>query len=299
MPFHLDDLALFGRIAVLGSLSAAARERNVPVSQVTRTLQRLEAACGVRLMHRSTHGLSLTDEGDTLLRHGQDLLETAEVLNADLQVRKGEPSGWVRVSASASLAEAVLVPSLPSLSERHPRLRVDLVVEDPLADLARDGIDIALRTGQVHSEQLVARTLATTSRRLYASPAYLARHPAPQHPDDLAHHHLIAHRKVPRMNLWPRCDGGPALQVTGQTVTDNAGVLLTMVRHGVGIARLLEIVARPWVLRGELVPVLPGHFDVPDIPVYAVMRPERYRLPKVRACLAHWAASLEVASIER
>ena len=78
MNLHLDDLALFVRVAELGTLSAAARERDAPVSQVTRCLARLEAACGARLMHRSTHGLSLTDEGDTFLAYARRLLDTRE-----------------------------------------------------------------------------------------------------------------------------------------------------------------------------------------------------------------------------
>lgn len=120
MPFHLDDLGLFCRIAALGSLSAAARERDIPVSQVTRSLNRLETACGARLMHRTTHGLSLTDEGDTLLAHGKDMLQTADVLGAELQVRKGQPSGWVRVGVSASVAQAVIAPVCPACTPSTP-----------------------------------------------------------------------------------------------------------------------------------------------------------------------------------
>ena len=150
MPFHLDDLALFARIAALGSLSAAARERDIPVSQVTRALARLETACGARLMHRSTHGLSLTDEGDTLLARGQDMLNTAEVLGAELQLRQGQPSGWVRVGVSASVAEAVIAPSLPGLYALYPQLHIDIVVDDRLADMAlvadrRGPTDVAVR----------------------------------------------------------------------------------------------------------------------------------------------------------
>lgn len=107
MSFHLDDLALFARVAALGTLSAAARERDMPVSQVTRALNRLEAACGVRLVHRTTHGLSLTDEGDTLLLHGVQMLNTSDALKADFQGRQSTPSGWVRVGVSASVAESV------------------------------------------------------------------------------------------------------------------------------------------------------------------------------------------------
>lgn len=292
MPFHLDDLALFCRIAALGSLSAAARERDVPVSQVTRSLNRLETACGARLMHRTTHGLSLTDEGDTLLAHGQHMLNAADVLGAELQVRKGQPSGWVRVGVSASVAEAVMAPSLPDLYALHPLLHIDIVVDDRLADMARDGIDIAIRTGDVHSDQLIARPLGTASRSLYASPAYLAQHGTPQTPEDLANHHLIGNSKAPSMNLWQRQDSPTPWSAKGQSLTDNSAVMLTLVRHGVGIARLLDIVARPWVQTGELLPLLRSSFDVNGLPLYAVMLPERHRLPKIRACVDYWAGCL-------
>lgn len=292
MPFHLDDLALFVRIAALGSLSAAARERDIPVSQVTRALQRLEAACGVRLMHRTTHGLSLTDEGDTLLAHGQDMLGKTDVLQADLQVRKGLPSGWVRVGVSASVAEAVIAPSLAGLYALYPDLHIDIVVDDRLADMARDGIDIAIRTADVHNDNLVARQIGTASRTLYASPAYLARHGTPQTADELAQHRLIGNSKAPTMNQWQRQDGEGPWVVRGQSLTDNSAILLAMVRHGAGIARLFDFVARPWVQTGELVPLLRGGFDVSDIPIYAVMLPQRQRLPKIRACVDYWAGCL-------
>src|SRR5512143_572824 len=112
MQLQLDDVALFVRIVELGTLSAAARERNAPVSQVTRALARLEAACGARLLHRSTHGLSLTDEGTTVLNHGRSLLTTTAELQGELSGKRGGPAGWVRVSVSAVLAQAVIAPSL-------------------------------------------------------------------------------------------------------------------------------------------------------------------------------------------
>ncbi|WP_101049918.1 LysR family transcriptional regulator [Macromonas nakdongensis] len=292
MSFHLDDLALFARVSALGTLSAAARERNIPVSQVTRALNRLEAACGARLMHRTTHGLSLTDEGDTLLQHGSLMLDTSEVLKADLRGRQNEPSGWVRVGVSASVAESLIAPSLPALYEKYPRLHIEVLADDRLADMARDGIDIAIRTAAVHSETLVARQIGSASRTLYASPSYLAKNGTPQHPDELAQHHMIGNSRAISMNLWERQDAKSGLQIKGQTLTDNSAVLLSMVRHGVGIARLLDIVASPLVKSGELVPLLRPYFDVQEIPVYAVMLQERHRLPKIRACVEFWAEYL-------
>jgi DNA-binding transcriptional LysR family regulator len=159
MTVQLDDMALFARIVELGTLSAAARERNVPVSQVTRALARLEAACGARLLHRSTHGLSLTDEGDTVLAHGRRLLNTAAELQGELSGKVSGPSGWVRISVSPVLAEAVIVPSLTALYRRHPQLHVDIAADDRMADMAREGVDIALRTGSTHTDTVVARQI--------------------------------------------------------------------------------------------------------------------------------------------
>ena len=147
MRLQLDDVALFTRIAELGTLSAAARERNIPVSQVTRSLARLEAACGVRLMHRSTHGLSLTDEGDTMLAYGRRLLDTTAELSGEFSGKISGPSGWVRVAVSLVIAETVIAPSLAGLYQRYPQLHLDLRVDDRVADMVRDGIDIAVRTG--------------------------------------------------------------------------------------------------------------------------------------------------------
>lgn len=291
MQLQLDDVALFTRIAKLGTLSAAARERNVPVSQVTRALTRLEAACGVRLLHRTTHGLSLTDEGDTLLAYGQRLLDTTAELDSELSGKLSGPSGWVRISVSPLMAECVIAPSLAGLYQRWPLLHIDINADDRIADMARDGIDVAIRTGSAVSDTLVARQIGEYGRTLYAAPRYLARCGTPQHPDDLAHHHLIANSASPNLNRWSRT-GQPAppdLVVPGQTRTDNTALLLSLVVQGVGISRLHDLMAAPWVRSGALVPLLQDHFVSPRTPIYAVMLQERHRLPKIRACIDYWA----------
>lgn len=294
MQLQLDDVALFIRIAELGTLSAAARERDVPVSQVTRSLVRLEAACGVRLLHRSTHGLSLTDEGDTFLAYGRRLLDTTAELAAELTGKLAGPSGWVRVSMSPLLAQMVIAPSLSGLYRQHPQLHIDIAADDRIADMAREGIDIAIRTGTPASETLVARQIGDYSRSLYAAPAYLARFGTPRHPDQLAQHHLLANSANPLLNRWPLAGGaagkgGAELVVAGQTRTDNSAVMMTLVEQGVGIGRLMDLLARPLVARGALVPLLQEHFASPRVPVYAVMLQERQRLPKIRACIDYWA----------
>ena len=294
MNLELDDVALFLRVVELGTLSAAARERDAPVSQVTRSLARLEAACGVRLLNRSTHGLSLTDEGDAFLAHGRRLLDTAAELASDLTGKLAGPSGWVRISTSPLLAQMVIAPSLSGLYERHPQLHIDINADDRIADMARDGIDIAIRTGAPASETVVARQIGDYTRTLYAAPGYLARFGTPRHPDDLRQHRLLANSASPGLNRWPLSEGQngkgpPELLVQGHTRTDNSAVMLSLVQHGVGIARLMDLLARPLVRTGELVPLLEDHLAGPRVPIYAVMPQQRQRLPKIRACIDYWA----------
>jgi DNA-binding transcriptional LysR family regulator len=290
MQLQLDDVALFTRIAELGTLSAAARERDVPVSQVTRSLARLEAACGARLMHRNTHGLSLTDEGDTFLAYSRRLLDTTAELSSELSGKISGPSGWVRISVSPVIAQMLIAPSLNGLYQRHPSLHIDLCADDRMADMAREGIDIAIRTGTPNSDTLVARQIGRYSRSLYAAPAYLAAFGTPQNPDDLPQHRLIGNSASPTLNRWLLASGkGQEVLVQGHTRTDNSAVVIALAQQGVGIARLMDLLAQPLVDSGALVPVLPGQFSNTQEPIYAVMLQERHRLPKIRACIDYWA----------
>lgn len=286
----IDDFVLFARLAELRNLSAVARERDVPPSQVSRALARMERQCGVRLVHRSTHGLALTEEGESLATHGAMVLATMAELDAELDERHGEPSGLVRVAMSPVMA-LLMMPSLGPLLERHPRLRVEVAADDRLVDMAREGVDLAIRTG-AQSDGLVVRPLGIFRRALYASPDYLRRRGMPGHPDDLANHALIANSASPMHNRWPFVVDGEAreLRTAGTLRTDNTGVVLAMAVAGLGIARLVKAVAAPHEAAGTLVRVLEGFVTEVEVPVSVVMLPERQRLPKVRACVDHWVA---------
>jgi DNA-binding transcriptional LysR family regulator len=295
----LDDFALFARVAELANLSAVAREREVPASQVSRALSRIEKHCGARLVHRSTHGLSLTDEGRALAAHGAQLLAQAQALEAELDDRRGEPSGLVRVATSPVMAQ-LLLPGLGPLLDRHPRLRVEILAEDRLVDMAREGIDIAIRTGTPTHDGLVARPVAQHTRGLFAAPVYLAQHGTPAHPDELARHRLIGSSASPALNRWPFVvEGQPReIKVSGTLRSDNTGTVLAMALAGLGIARLNRAVAAPLVAAGQLRPLLADFSSVSRNPIYAVMLPDRQRLPKVRVCVDHFAAWMAEVSAE-
>lgn len=286
-----DDLKLFARVAAQGSLSAVARERDVPVSQVSRALSRIENTCGARLIHRSTHGLALTAEGEVFLDYCQRIAGTLESLEAEFATRSREASGLVRVAASTVVAQYLLLPSLTGLNARHPKLRVELEVSDRLADMAREGIDIALRTAGAPAETTVARRIGTLGRGLYAAPAYAASAGLPTHPSQLQAHRLIANSAATQLNHWTFVVEGEPLKlpIEGFWRTNDTGLAANMVLQGLGIGRLATLVAEPLVAQQRLVRVLPEMIDPQPVPIYAVTAGSRQRLPKIRACIEYWA----------
>lgn len=288
---QFDDMHLFARVADLGTLSAVARERDVPVSQVSRTLARIEKACGARLIHRSTHGLSLTAEGQTFRDYCRRMTVTLDELEGEFASKSREASGLVRVAASTVVAQYQLVPSLEGLGRRHPRLRVELEVGDRLMDMARDGIDIAIRTVVNLPDTVIARQIGTLGRALYAAPSYAKAHGLPAHPDGLKDHRLITNSAVTSLNEWPFVVGGEphVLAAEGHWRTNDTNMAATMVLQGLGIGRLATLVGDALVARKLLVPVLAKFIDPRPVPVYAVTAGGRHRLPKIKACIDYWA----------
>ena len=291
------DLLLFTRVAALGSLSAVARERDVPVSQVSRALARIEKTCGARLVHRSTHALALTPEGETFLHYCQHIAGSLEELEGAFAHQSGEVRGLVRVAASTVIAQYQLLPSLAALHQRHPALRVELEVSDRLCDMVRDGIDIAIRTSTHLQDTEVARQIGTLGRALYATPEYLAHAGTPTDPAALHQHRLITNSAATHLNHWPFVANGTSFTVLadGQWSANDTGLVASMVLQGLGIGRLATLVALPLVQQGRLVPVLPAWVDRQDFPVFAITASARHRLPKIRACIDHWASWLAQA----
>ena len=288
---NVDDLRLFVRVAELGTLSSVARERDVAVSQISRTMSQLEAHCGVQLLRRTTHGLSLTAEGEVFLGYCRNIAQTLDELDGEFTSRARSVRGVVRVAVSANMAQHVLVPSLPALVARHPGLTIELQVSDALVDMSRDGIDIAIRTGSTQTEEVIARQIGSHGRRLYASPAYLKKHGKPKHPDDLAKHRIITTSTAPRLNDWPfLLDGKSVVRpMHGQLRASSTAITQEMALAGLGICRVHDLIAAPLVRRGDLIEVLAKFTDQQVVPVYAMMLPERHRLPKIRACVDFWA----------
>jgi DNA-binding transcriptional LysR family regulator len=291
----LDDVSLFARVAELGSLSAVARERNAPVSLISRAITRLEALHKVRLLHRSTHGLSLTEPGQALLEHGKKMLLSLADLEAEFATNQADISGTVHIGVSPAMANYVIVPSLHALAERHPKLRVELHVDDRAIDIARQGIDFAIRTGPLGSDNLVARVIGQHGRRIYAAPAYLQRHGTPRSVADLDAHRLITNSVIPAFNRWPFVVDGQAVSYLPRAHyrASSTGIMMRMALEGLGLVRGNTAICDPLVQSGQLVYVLNDIVESPIVPINAVMLQERHRSPKVRACIDFFAQWLQ------
>lgn len=283
----IEDFELFTRLAQQLSVAAVARERNAPASQVSRGLSRIEAACGLRLFHRSTHGLSLTAEGHVFHEHAQQIGRDAQALADDLDLRGDRIAGAIRLSASALLAERVLVPALPRLAQAHPDLRVTLNITDRLVDLATEGVDVAVRAGVPLRDTLVARLLGRHRRKLYAAPAYLQAHGEPRAVDDLRRHRLISNAAVATQNQWHFQCGGKALTlpVQGHVQADNTDAVFSLALAGLGVARLNDVMAAPFVAAGRLTLLLDEFSDPGTHDIHAIALAARQRSPKIRAVM--------------
>src|SRR5580698_3563615 len=174
----LRALGTFVRISETGSFSAVARESNSTPSAVTRLVGQLEEHFRVRLFHRTTRHLSLTEDGQDLLTHARTIIEAATDLEDTIGHQRTAPTGRVRVGVTHGAAR-LLTPGLMDLLTRYPGLSVDFLVREQFGDLIEDRLDVAMRLGQPTDNSLVARSIGEFGRALVASPAYLERHGAP------------------------------------------------------------------------------------------------------------------------
>jgi LysR family transcriptional regulator for bpeEF and oprC len=284
----LEDFSLFALIATHLNLSAVARERDVPPSQVSRALARIEAQTGVQLVHRTTHGLSLTDDGELFLESAHRLMTEHADLQSHLADRRGLVSGMVRIGVSQLFAEYVLLPKIPSLLQLHPELRVGIRINDRIVDLATESVDIVVRGGVAPADTMVVKPLGSHGRALYASPAYLRSMGSPSHPDELLGHTLITNAGVMSHNQWTfQLNGTPETRLMqGRVRVNSSSAVVSLVLAGVGISRMNQVVGNALVADGRLEKVLDDYTVAGDYPVYAAVLAQRHRAPKIRATIA-------------
>src|SRR5260370_7010106 len=212
----LGALGILVRVVETGSFSAVARERELSQAAVARQISQLEVPFGVRLFHRTTGKLSLTDDGEMLLGLARPVLDGVDGLEAALGRQSASPVGLVRVGGTVTGSRFV-AQRLPALLADQPGLKVELVVGDRFGDMIEDRLDIAMRMGEVTDASLVVRRWGTAPFVVVAAPSYIERKGKPSTPADLASHTCIVHDVGPAPNVWTfvTSDGSQQFHVSG------------------------------------------------------------------------------------
>lgn len=277
----IDCVAVFVEATRAGSLAAAARKLGLVPMGASRRLAALEAELDVRLVHRTTRALALTAEGEAFLPYAEAMIEDAANARAAVRPSASGVAGLLRVTASEPFGRKVISAMLPGFLATNPDLRVDLQLTDGLVDIVAAGVDVAIRIAPLRDSSLVARRLADSPRRIYASPDYLASTGAPRRLADLAAHQCLLFSGATH---WSFVAGERTrrLRVTGRCSSNSIEALHEACLRGLGLALLADWNAADDVAAGRLVPLPLEDAEPETLGIWAVYPSARLVPPKVR-----------------
>jgi len=257
----LNDIALFVHVVRSGSFAGAGRRLSMPPNTISRRLQALEAALGVRLLQRSTRQLNMTAAGREFFERCAPGLEDLEQASASLSESNGEPSGRLRVAAPVDFFDNFSIEWMHEFMQRYPKVQLEFVLSDGRADLIAEGIDLAFRGGVLPDSSLVAKKLVDSHRGLVASPRYLERFGTPHTLGELIAHRCLAASQAPHHTTWKLegPHGMESVRVTPPLCINTAQGQLRAARAGLGIALLPTMLASEDLRSGRLVQVLPDY----------------------------------------
>ena len=293
---QLPQLYIFARVAELGSFQAAAHSLELPRSSVSKRVAQLESALGLRLLQRSTRRLSLTPEGDALLRSAGPLLPLLQQmtsLSQQAHSERGDLRGGVVISCSGLLGERLLIPLLAQMQQVYPGVTVSLRLEDDIVDLIASATDLALRIGELPDSSLVARQVGSKRWGCFASPAYLARAGQPHDPQQLHGHDCITLRTQTRhLHHWQfsdRAGQNLSLSITPAVTASDGRTLAAMAVNGMGIIWGDPAWFRQELQDGQLQEVLSDWRSALTSPIHWISLGKNARNPAVEA-VWHWLA---------
>jgi DNA-binding transcriptional LysR family regulator len=290
---RLLEMRVFRAIVENGGFTAGAHALGVSQPFASRSLARLEERIGVKLVHRSTRGLRLTEEGERYLAAGASIMAALDEAEGALSASKAEAVGDLRISAPIAFGIDQIVPRLPEFMRLHPQIKIHISLTDSLVSLIDDHIDLAIRMGRLQSSSLVSRKLCDLQRLIVAAPSYVARFGAPATPQDLAAHNCLEWQgDHDQLNHWKfKIDGAEVEFIAqGNFRSSNGLTLFAMCTEGVGIMRMAEHMALPAIRAGRLVRLLAAFEPRDQTAIHALYRPERRLLPRVRNFVDYLAA---------
>ena len=269
----LGPMFTFVRVVEAGSFTAVAVEQNTTQPTISRQMAALEEHLGARLLARTTRALTLTDDGRAFYEHALRALEAVREAENAVGRRQVKPTGTLRLAVPVVLGRRHIVPRLARFLARYPEVSVDLAMSDSFIDLVEQGIDLAIRVGEITDQSLVARKIGLVRRLTVASPAYLKFKGNPRTPEDLKRHECIVYTRLATGNRWhfESKDGPLGVSVTGRYRVDNSEAVREGVVAGLGIAVIPAFAFSGELERGE-VKVLLKAFEPKPLPLNAVKR---------------------------
>jgi DNA-binding transcriptional LysR family regulator len=277
---RLEAMSLFLAVAEAGSLAGAARRLRVPVQTISRKLAALEGHLGSRLLTRTTRRQALTDEGRHYAEACRRILHDVDDAERWVAGRHAEPSGSVALTAPVVFGRLHVLPSLTAFLESHPRVDARLLLVDRVVDLVEEGIDLAVRIGELPDSSLVVRRVGALRRVVCASPAYLEHRGAPHTPEDLRRHDCVTFAGISSTIRWTF--GERAVPIRSRLVVTTAEAAVDAALAGLGIVRLLSYQVAE-ALATKRLRLLLGDFEPEEVPVSLVGVEARAVPARVRA----------------
>ena len=283
----------FIRVIDTGSFSAAARQTNVGQPAVSKMIAQLEERLGVRLVTRTTRGLSPTEAGQRYYERALRALEEAEEAEVEARGAGRGLTGRLRISAATTFARLHVVPRLPNFLAEHAELEMEVIMDDRVIDMVEEGVDVALRMGALADSTATARKLAAGRRSLVATPAYLARAGMPKSPADVAGHQAVVYTRYDTHNWTFRnaLGGEASVNVGGRLRVTAAEGLRAAVLADFGLAVASDWMFAPELADGRVVRLLDG-WSLPPIDLWALFPTGRLASAKARAFADFMAAAL-------
>ena len=275
----LQQLASFVAVVNAGSFVGAADAIGLSKAAVSRHVADLEAQLGVRLLHRTTRRLSLTDDGQRFHARATELLADAGELEAEASAGSGEAAGLLRINAPLTFGNLHLAPLWSRFIAENPKVALDITLNDRVVDLVDEGYDLAVRITGLASSQLVSRRLASTRIVLCASPAYLAAHGTPSHPHELARHQVVSYAYWTSGDDWrfTGAEGEARVRVQPRIHTNSGDTCRVAALHGQGVILQPDFLVGDDLRRGDLIELLPGWHSI-ELGIHALYA-SRKQLP--------------------
>jgi DNA-binding transcriptional LysR family regulator len=281
---RLHEMEVFVAVADARSFAKAGTRLRISPPAVTRAVSALEQRLGARLFNRTTRSLSLTEAGHRYLESTRRLLAEIDAAEREAVGESAMAAGHLTVTASVTFGRSALAPVMSAFLRHHPKVTASLMLIDRVVNLVEEGIDVAVRIGQLPDSNLVARRVGEVQRVLVASPDYVQKYGDPASPADLKLHSIIAFSGLMPNREWRYVDGRTSAHVALQPrfEINDAPTALSAAEAGDGITIALSYMVAEKIADGRLMPVL-GRYTPPAVPVQLVYPQSRFIAPKVRA----------------